>query len=146
MAKSKPLVVHDARAWLQAAGDAVADGSCACSERTPTARCCRFDVTGREPWLTEVEWHLVKKAWARTGRREPSATTDAWGSCPFLSSAGRCLVYDDRPLGCRTFFCADAEQAPSAARSALLEVARNLSAASTQPSRPLRSWLAESRR
>jgi Fe-S-cluster containining protein len=25
--------------------------------------------------------------------------------CPLLDAAGRCAVYEARPLGCRTFYC-----------------------------------------
>ena len=29
-------------------------------------------------------------------------------SCALLTAEGRCSIYADRPLGCRTYFCEDA--------------------------------------
>lgn len=74
-----------------------------CELRT---ECCRFQVSGRTPYLTKGEAILTAKAWKASGRK---AIPDAGGACPFLSAAdGRCLVYQDRPFGCRTHFCAAA--------------------------------------
>lgn len=87
-----------------------------------SADCCKFAVTGREPYVTSVEAELVARAIARSGRnlaavlmRAPSkrrslptvgeverATEERW--CPLLSE-GRCTVYADRPFGCRSFYC-----------------------------------------
>jgi uncharacterized protein len=30
------------------------------------------------------------------------------GSCPLLGRDGRCTIYQHRPFGCRTHFCAEA--------------------------------------
>ena len=47
------------------------------------------------------------------------------GGCPFLDGAGkRCTVYEDRPLGCRTFFChrmTGPAEVPSNVTNALFE-------------------------
>ncbi|MBS1152131.1 MAG: hypothetical protein H6Q89_3829 [Myxococcaceae bacterium] len=66
-----------------------------------TAECCQLQTTGRPPWLWPSEWALVVK---KVNGVLPPARAD--GGCPFLDPSGkRCTVYEDRPLGCRTFFC-----------------------------------------
>ena len=84
--------------------------------------CCRFGVTGREPYPTAVEIEVLRRALAATGRRVARTggkkrlpIADAGERrCPMLSDEGRCIVYAARPFGCRTFFCDRAEgQAPS---------------------------------
>ncbi len=110
-----------------------------------STECCRFSVTGREPWLTEVEWRLVEREVARQGRRLPRLRDD--GVCPFLSEAGRCTVYEVRPLGCRTYFCDRASAAGSYPRRDVSRLPRALDELSQAPEsgdagpRPLRSWL-----
>jgi Fe-S-cluster containining protein len=94
-----------------------------------STECCRFGMTGREPYVTSIELAAIKKAIAARGglrswKRAPSIACDATGSatgrvalpvmsderrCPLLDAAGRCAVYAARPLGCRTFFCDRAE-------------------------------------
>lgn len=76
----------------------------ACTLRT---ECCHFKLTGLTPYLTRGEALLAAKAFRATGRRELPKKTD--GSCPLLHpDTGRCLIYADRPFGCRTHFCAAA--------------------------------------
>jgi Fe-S-cluster containining protein len=69
--------------------------------------CCHFKLTGRTPYLTQGEALLAARALRATGRTQlPANPTDA---CPLLDSAsGNCLIYDSRPFGCRTHFCAAA--------------------------------------
>ena len=69
--------------------------------------CCHFKLTGRTPYLTKGEALLVAKALRASGRtRLPENTT---GACPLLDSiSGNCLIYESRPFGCRTHFCAAA--------------------------------------
>jgi Fe-S-cluster containining protein len=69
--------------------------------------CCHFKLTGRTPFLTKGEALLAATALRATGRmRLPENPT---GACPMLDSAsGNCLIYDSRPFGCRTHFCAAA--------------------------------------
>lgn len=75
----------------------------ACERRT---ECCRFHLSGRTPYLTRGEALVAAKAWKATGRR---SIAERQGACPFLSEPeGRCLIYRDRPFGCRTHFCAAA--------------------------------------
>jgi Fe-S-cluster containining protein len=76
----------------------------ACVART---ECCQFQLTGLTPHLTKGEALLAAKAFRATGRREFPEVDD--GICPMLKRAtGRCLIYADRPFGCRTHFCAAA--------------------------------------
>jgi uncharacterized protein len=69
--------------------------------------CCHFKLTGRTPYLTKGEALLAAQALRSTGRKVlPKNPT---GACPLLDDAtGNCLIYDSRPFGCRTHFCAAA--------------------------------------
>jgi Fe-S-cluster containining protein len=64
--------------------------------------CCRFQLTGKTPYLTRGEAMLAAQGWRASGRKTMPATTD--GSCPFLKN-GLCQIYESRPFGCRTHFC-----------------------------------------
>lgn len=78
-------------------------------ERNCVARteCCRFQLTGLVPQLTKGEALLAARAVRATGRKSLPESAD--GSCPLLNATtGRCLIYADRPFGCRTHFCAAA--------------------------------------
>lgn len=75
----------------------------ACLQRT---ECCHFKLTGRTPYLTKGEALAAAKALRATGRTRLPERTD--GACPLLDAQGRCLIYADRPFGCRTHFCAAA--------------------------------------
>jgi len=69
--------------------------------------CCRFGVTGREPYPTAIEQaELARAVRARGGlpKRRSLPTVDE-RRCALLSDEGKCLVYASRPFGCRTFFC-----------------------------------------
>lgn len=69
--------------------------------------CCHFKLTGRTPYLTKGEAFLAARALRATGRKSLPENPD--GACPMLQSAtGNCLIYNDRPFGCRTHFCAAA--------------------------------------
>ncbi len=73
-----------------------------CRART---ECCQFQLTGLTPHLTKGEALLAAKALRATGRKELPETDD--GACPLLKrETGKCLIYADRPFGCRTHFCA----------------------------------------
>jgi Fe-S-cluster containining protein len=69
--------------------------------------CCHFKLTGRTPFLTKGEAIVAARALRQTGRtRLPDAVG---GSCPLLDQAtGDCMIYESRPFGCRTHFCAAA--------------------------------------
>lgn len=111
-----------------------ADFSCPAS-----TECCRFGVTGREPYVTSLELSAIERAVARRGgmpsprkRALPlhGATAEDERTCPLLDSAGRCTVYADRPLGCRTFYCSRATRGrdPRRALRDVLARLRELSA------------------
>jgi Fe-S-cluster containining protein len=88
-----------------------------------STECCRFGVTGREPYVTSIEIALIRRAiaarggpksWKRAGSMAPGDEPADRRSlplavderrCPMLTDAGRCAIYAARPLGCRTFFC-----------------------------------------
>ncbi|MEO8799712.1 MAG: YkgJ family cysteine cluster protein, partial [Polyangiaceae bacterium] len=74
--------------------------------------CCRFGVTGREPYVTAVELAEVLDARKVSGGKGLSTKRSLpvvdERRCPMLSDEGRCTIYASRPLGCRTFFCAAA--------------------------------------
>ena len=96
-----------------------------------STECCRFGVTGREPYVTSIEIALIRRAiaarggptsWKRAGSIAPPGDATNRRSlplaaderrCPMLTDAGRCAIYAARPLGCRTFFC---DRASSAGR------------------------------
>ena len=73
----------------------------ACQART---ECCQFQLTGLTPYLTKGEALVAAKGFRATGRKELSEVTD--GACPMLKrETGKCMIYADRPFGCRTHFC-----------------------------------------
>jgi len=82
--------------------------------------CCRFAVTGREPYVTSIELLSVAKAVAARGgplrdrrRAEPldrEVSRETERTCPLLDEQARCAVYAARPLGCRTYFCHQADR------------------------------------
>ena len=75
-----------------------------CALRTD---CCHFKLTGKTPHLTYAEALVAANALRATGRTTLPAHTA--GSCPLLDTkTSRCLIYESRPLGCRTHFCAAA--------------------------------------
>ena len=97
-------------------------------ERNCTLRteCCHFKLTGRTPYLTKGEALLAAKALRASGRRQLPQRTD--GACPMLDPrTSRCIIYADRPFGCRTHFCA-AAGGPYARRD-VLDLIRRLEAA-----------------
>ena len=94
----------------------------ACTLRT---ECCQFKLTGRVPQLTKGEAILAAKALRASGRKALPERED--GACPLLRQDGRCLVYEARPFGCRTHFCAAAGGAY--ARGEVVDLIRRLEAA-----------------
>ena len=66
--------------------------------------CCQFKLTGRTPHLTKGEALVAARAFRATGRKSLPSNSD--GIRPMLHLAtGNCLIYNDRPFGCRTHFC-----------------------------------------
>ena len=91
-----------------------------CLRRT---ECCHFKLTGRTPYLTKGEAIVAAKAFRATGRKSLPETAD--GSCPVLQQeTGNCLIYEDRPFGCHTHFCAAA--GGPVARREVLDLIRRL--------------------
>jgi uncharacterized protein len=112
-----------------------------CTRRT---ECCHFKLTGRTPYLTEGEAIVAARALRATGRRLLPENAD--GACPMLQQeTGKCLIYEDRPFGCRTHFCA-AAGGPFARREVLDLIPRledvDLKLNGTGP-RPLQSAVAD---
>ncbi len=65
--------------------------------------CCYFQQTGLTPYLTKGEAVVAAKALRATGRTQLPKRDD--GACPLLDATNRCLIYRDRPFGCRTHYC-----------------------------------------
>jgi Fe-S-cluster containining protein len=109
--------------------------------------CCHFKLTGRTPYLTKGEALLAAKALRATGRR--ALPENPTGACRLLEAqTGDCLIYDSRPFGCRTHFCA-AAGGPYARRE-VIDLIRRLEAideslGGTGP-RPLQNAVADALR
>jgi Fe-S-cluster containining protein len=87
--------------------------------------CCHFKLTGRTPYLTKGEALLAAKALRATGRR--TLPVNPSGACPMLEAqTGDCLIYNSRPFGCRTHFCAAA--GGPYARKEVIDLIRRLEA------------------
>ena len=71
---------------------------------TLKTECCHFLLTGETPFLTKGEALVAAQALRSTGRKVLPARSD--GACKLLhATTGRCMIYHDRPFGCRTHFC-----------------------------------------
>lgn len=91
-----------------------------CLRRT---ECCQFKRTGLTPYLTKGEALVAARALRASGRKKIPPAID--GACPMLEPrSGRCLIYADRPFGCRTHFCAAA--GGPMARTEVLDLIRRL--------------------
>lgn len=114
----------EARAALRAIYkqvDALHDGwTCATS-----TDCCRFGVTGREPYPTAIELAEVEAAIRARGGipKRRTLPVAAERRCDLLGDDGRCLIYASRPFGCRTFFCERGE-GPRVSRAEVQQLAR----------------------
>jgi hypothetical protein len=134
----------ETRAVLRQASAAWARHSC-----PGTAECCQLAVTKRPPWLWPSEWKVLEAGLVRAGRVLPPARSD--GGCPFLDTDGRrCSVYEDRPLGCRTFFChriAGPSKLPAEETNALLDRLRAINVATNDDAAPhsILEWHAAAR-
>ncbi len=114
-----------------------------------SGECCQLAMTRREPWLWPSEWALLLERLRREGRKLPPPRAD--GGCPFLDGAGlRCTVYESRPFGCRTFFCAritGPTRQPATETNGLLErlAALNLALDDEATPRAILDWAASGR-
>ena len=111
-----------------------------CQRRTG---CCHFKLTGEVPSLTHAEALLMLKAWRASGRKQIPEPAD--GACPmFDAQTSSCRIYEARPFGCRTHFCAAA--GGPYARRAVIDLIRRLEIASeklgVRDPRPLGAALA----
>jgi Fe-S-cluster containining protein len=117
-------------AALYAEVDAANAGS-SCPSDT---ECCRFGVTGREPYVTSIEVAAIGRAVRARGgplapkRRALPLVTSAEREriCPLLDASSRCSVYASRPFGCRTYFCSRATHAAPRDRALERSFARRL--------------------
>lgn len=71
-----------------------------------SAGCCHFRLTGRMPLVTRTEALFAAKGVRAAGKTGVKSHSD--GACPLLGKDGRCTIYEHRPFGCRTHFCAQA--------------------------------------
>jgi Fe-S-cluster containining protein len=116
---------------MQAVTAIYADLDNAMPERNCTfqTRCCRFHETGLTPLLTFGEAVYAVHKWRAAGRKV--IPDKPQGTCPFLDDAkGRCMNYEGRPLGCRTYFCKAA--GGTIGRREVLPFIRQLEALSAQ--------------
>jgi Fe-S-cluster containining protein len=111
-----------------------------------STECCRFGITGREPYVTSIEVALVERAIARRGGaralgREPAPLQSQTPAdrkdkrrlammdeepCPLLDAKGRCSVYDARPFGCRTYYCERATRSSDLGQRDINEFVRRI--------------------
>lgn len=91
-----------------------------CRARTT---CCRFQLTGKVPQLTRGEALVAVKALRAHGRKTLPEPVER-GACPMLKADGKCRIYEGRPFGCRTHFCAPAGGVIE--RAAILDLIRRL--------------------
>ena len=139
-----PLLADLAAVYAEADA-ALAGWSCPAS-----TECCRFEITGREPYVTSVEIEALERAVAalggpralaarggapaggragRAGRGRRLAVVDDGereGRCPMLDARGRCAVYAWRPLGCRTFYCERASAGAALPQRRINELVRKV--------------------
>lgn len=133
-----------------------------------STECCRFGITGREPYVTSIEVALVERAIARRGGPralgkaptplgtiEPAdrkdkrrlAVVDDEEPCPLLDAKGRCSIYESRPFGCRTYFCERAIRSSDLGQRDINEFVRRIKdiaarhAVGGDQGKPLRRWL-----
>ncbi len=130
----------ETRAVLRQASAAWARHSC-----PGTSECCQLAKTLRPPWLWPSEWKVLEARLKRDLRPLPRERAD--GGCPFLDEKGlRCTVYEDRPLGCRTYFChriVGPSKLPADETNALLDRLRALNLATDDAAAPrsILEWL-----
>jgi len=90
---------------------------------TLLTQCCQFKITGLTPYLTKGEALVAARGVRAAGRKQLPERTD--GACPLLHPfTGKCMIYAERPFGCRTHFCPDA--GGQYARADVLDLIRRL--------------------
>lgn len=133
-----------------------------------STECCRFGLTGRQPYVTAIELLALERALAQRGKATASPIAAARrevrlpiaggrtprdeGRCPLLEDTGRCAAYAARPLGCRTFYCDRATKGARVPHARVVELVRRVQAlglaldASGDQGQPLTSALRRARR
>ncbi len=124
-----PFRDDPARAALRKLYDEV-DAELASLSCDASTECCRFGVTGREPYptaveLAELEHALRASPLPSSKKRLALARDDDERRCPVLGDDGRCRAYASRPFGCRTFFCGRV-QGGTVPRDVVLRVGRQI--------------------
>ena len=90
---------------------------------TLLTECCQFKITGLTPYLTKGEALVAARGVRAAGRKQLPERTD--GACPLLHPhTGKCMIYAERPFGCRTHFCPAA--GGQYARAEVLDLIRRL--------------------
>ena len=91
-------------------------------------RCCQFKLNGLTPYLTRGEALMAAKGVRAAGRKRLPERAD--GACPLLHpQTGRCMIYNERPFGCRTHFCETAGGPQT--RGEVVDLIRQLEAVDT---------------
>src|SRR5687767_7578109 len=91
-------LLDELRALYREVDELYAGWSCPSS-----TECCRFGVTGRQPYVTSIELSAVRQALARRGaplapnKRALPITKDEEREriCPMLDRGNRCAIYAD---------------------------------------------------
>jgi Fe-S-cluster containining protein len=107
---------------------------------TRLTECCQFKLTGRMPQLTRGEALLATRAVRAAGRKALPERAD--GACPLLRENGACTIYQDRPFGCRSHFCAAA--GGPYARGDVIDLIRRLEIVDAQLTGSGPRWLSAS--
>lgn len=107
-----------------------------------STECCRFGITGREPYVTPLEVSYLREELRKRGTGLPGRAkralplhgkgTGEERTCPLLSTEGRCAVYAARPFGCRTFFCERRQGPAKLPRNEIRDLLGELSALSEE--------------
>jgi len=74
-------------------------------------RCCDFNANSYRLYASQLEVDLVIE---KAGRRPVLVD----GRCCYQDASGACTIHAWRPLGCRTYFCAEAHTLPHGPRRA----------------------------
>jgi len=99
LADAKAAALAEVRAVYAELARRPADRQC-----TLLTECCQFKLTGLTPYLTKGEALVAARGVRAAGRKQLPERSD--GACPLLHPlTGRCMIYADRPFGCRTHFC-----------------------------------------
>jgi uncharacterized protein len=100
-----------------------------------STKCCRFGLTGVEPYVTSIEYLAIVRAIGQRGgplqskrKALPLADKDTVEerTCALLDRDGKCSIYAARPFGCRTYFCAEATPAVSVGHAELVAMVRQI--------------------